>query len=160
MSTLCVMHTPRLSRLRRALLVVPLLAAGLVAPTVSAVAAPVPVPGVAVAVSATTATAPATTAAAIRLICESKLPSQAHDTIALIEKGGPFPYPKDGTVFQNREGILPQKPRGHYHEYTVKTPGSSTRGARRIVTAGHEGDDGMYYTADHYRSFSHIDFTC
>ncbi|MGK5556836.1 ribonuclease domain-containing protein [Actinomadura kijaniata] len=148
------MNTPRHSRLRRALLV-PLLAAGLAAPTVPAVAAPVPVPGTAVAVGAT---APA--ASAIRPICESRLPSQAHDTIELIEKGGPFPYPKDGTVFQNREGVLPQKPRGHYHEYTVKTPGSSTRGARRIVTAGYKGDDGMYYTADHYRSFSLVDFTC
>src|SRR5918996_4671775 len=67
-------------------------------------------------------------------ICYSKLPSQAHDTLDLIEKDGPYPFPQDGTVFQNREGILPAQSSGYYHEYTVITPGSDDRGARRIVT--------------------------
>jgi guanyl-specific ribonuclease Sa len=81
------------------------------------------------------------------------LPGQAQDTIRLIEAGGPFPYRQDGTVFQNRERILPKKPAGYYHEYTVKTPGEADRGARRIVT----GEDGeMYYTDDHYDSFRRI----
>ncbi|SMD21052.1 ribonuclease domain-containing protein [Kibdelosporangium aridum] len=80
----------------------------------------------------------------------SALPSQATDTVRLIQRGGPFPYPQDGTVFQNRERLLPLCSTGYYHEYTVKTPGSSTRGARRIVT----GNGGEYfYTSDHYRSF-------
>ncbi|SHG07189.1 ribonuclease domain-containing protein [Streptoalloteichus hindustanus] len=80
----------------------------------------------------------------------SSLPKQAADTVRLIKNDGPFPYPQDGTVFKNREKILPKCPKGYYHEYTVKTPGSSHRGARRIVT----GDDGEYfYTSDHYRSF-------
>ena len=90
----------------------------------------------------------------------AELPPEARQTLALIRKGGPFPYPKDGTVFGNRERILPQKPRGHYREYTVKTPGSRDRGARRIV-AGH-GENAVpvageiYYTDDHYRSFRRI----
>lgn len=75
-------------------------------------------------------------------------------TLALIESGGPFPYEKDGTVFGNREGRLPKKPRGYYREYTVPTPGASNRGARRIVR-GREGE--TYYTRDHYGSFVRID---
>ncbi|GGV05561.1 ribonuclease [Streptomyces spectabilis] len=96
--------------------------------------------------------------AAIGDICYSKLPSQAHDTLDLIAKNGPFPYPQDGTVFQNREGILPKQGTGYYHEYTVKTPGSSNRGARRIVTGERSQED--YYTADHYRSFDLVDHSC
>lgn len=71
-------------------------------------------------------------------------------TIELIRSGGPFPYRQDGSVFGNREGILPDESSGYYHEYTVKTPGSSDRGARRIVTGS---SDEWYYTADHYESF-------
>ncbi|MEU9117079.1 ribonuclease domain-containing protein [Streptomyces sp. NPDC048483] len=91
-------------------------------------------------------------------ICYSKLPSQAHDTLDLIEKGGPFPYPKDGTVFDNREGILPAQNTGYYHEYTVITPGSPDRGARRIVAGEKKDED--YYTADHYKSFDLVDRSC
>jgi ribonuclease T1 len=90
-------------------------------------------------------------------ICHSTLPPQADDTLRLIDAGGPFPYPQDGGVFQNREGVLPGEPTGYYHEYTVKTPGSPDRGARRIVTA-ESGTD--YYTSDHYATFDSIDFAC
>jgi ribonuclease T1 len=90
-------------------------------------------------------------------ICHSSLPPQADDTLTLIAQGGPFPYRQDGQVFQNREGVLPGEPTGYYHEYTVTTPGSPTRGARRIVTA-QSGTD--YYTSDHYVTFDAIDFTC
>ncbi|MER6690715.1 ribonuclease domain-containing protein [Streptomyces minutiscleroticus] len=103
------------------------------------------------------ATAPAATAA-VGDICYSALPSQAHDTLDLIEAGGPFPYDQDGVVFQNREGILPSRSSGYYHEYTVITPGSSTRGARRIVTGEDYQED--YYTADHYASFDLVDYGC
>ncbi|MGP2440201.1 ribonuclease domain-containing protein [Streptomyces sp. JW3] len=106
-------------------------------------------------VSATTATA---APAAVGSICYSDLPSQAHDTLDLIEQGGPYPYDQDGTVFQNREGILPSQSSGYYHEYTVITPGSSTRGARRIVTGEDYQED--YYTADHYVSFDLVDYAC
>ncbi|MEV5725213.1 MULTISPECIES: ribonuclease domain-containing protein [Streptomyces] len=103
--------------------------------------------------------APAGAAAqAVGTICHSDLPAQAHDTLALIERGGPYPYPQDGTVFQNREGILPAQQSGYYHEYTVKTPNVSTRGARRIVTGEEYQED--YYTADHYASFDLIDHGC
>jgi ribonuclease T1 len=81
------------------------------------------------------------------------LPAEAIDTIALIGKGGPFPYRRDGASFGNREKFLPQRERGWYREYTVKTPGARDRGARRIV-AGRDGT--LYYTDDHYRSFKRI----
>jgi ribonuclease T1 len=80
----------------------------------------------------------------------SQLPAEARQTVALIDKGGPFPYAKDGVVFGNYEKLLPQQKRGYYHEYTVRTPGSRDRGARRIVT-GQGGE--IYYTDDHYKSF-------
>lgn len=91
-------------------------------------------------------------------VCQSKLPSQAHDTLDLIDKGGPYPYPQDGTVFDNREGILPKQDKGYYHEFTVKTPGSDDRGARRIVAGDKKQED--YYTSDHYKSFDLVDFGC
>ncbi|MDN0200747.1 ribonuclease domain-containing protein [Streptomyces sp. S.PNR 29] len=106
-------------------------------------------------VSATTADAAAT---AVGTICYGDLPSQAHDTLDLIEQGGPYPYSQDGSVFQNREGILPSRSSGYYHEYTVITPGSSTRGARRIVTGEEYQED--YYTADHYASFDLVGYGC
>lgn len=117
--------------------------------------------------TAVTATAtPAAPAAAVSVravadvgdICYSKLPSQAHDTLDLIKEGGPYPFPQDGTVFQNREGILPAQSSGYYHEYTVITPGSDDRGARRIVTGNKTDED--YYTADHYESFDLVDYDC
>jgi ribonuclease T1 len=89
------------------------------------------------------------------------LPKEARETLALIKAGGPFPYRKDGSVFGNREKRLPLKPRGYYREYTVKTPGSRDRGARRIVAGGGERGDvrisgEYYYTDDHYGSFRRI----
>ena len=81
------------------------------------------------------------------------LPREVFETIALIESGGPYPYSRDGVVFMNREGLLPQHERGYWREYTVPTPGESDRGARRIV-AGRSGE--LYYTADHYRSFVRV----
>jgi ribonuclease T1 len=85
---------------------------------------------------------------------ESALPPEAHDTLALIRAGGPFPYPRnDGVTFANREGLLPREQRGYYREYTVQTPGSPDRGPRRIIT-GSGGE--KYWTADHYASFSRI----
>lgn len=89
----------------------------------------------------------------------SALPPQARQTHALILAGGPFAYPhKDGTVFGNRERLLPPHPRGYYREYTVKTPGVTHRGARRIVCGGTRPTtpDTCYYTADHYQSFARI----
>jgi ribonuclease T1 len=84
------------------------------------------------------------------------LPPEAIATLQAIANGGPFPYDRDGTVFQNREGLLPQQPRGYYREYTVETPGSRDRGARRIVTGG-DPPEVYWYTEDHYRSFRRIE---
>jgi guanyl-specific ribonuclease Sa len=80
------------------------------------------------------------------------LPDEARDTIARIRRGGPFPHPQDGSVFRNREGLLPDRPDGWYREYTVATPGLSHRGGRRIVTGG-DPPEAWYYTDDHYDSF-------
>ena len=84
---------------------------------------------------------------------KKQLPREAVETIALIKKGGPFPHERDGVVFGNREKLLPARERGWYREYTVRTPGERTRGARRIV-AGRDGT--LYYTDDHYRTFRRI----
>ena len=84
----------------------------------------------------------------------SDLPPEAAETLDLIDAGGPFPEPdRDGSTFENREDLLPDHPLGYYKEYTVPTPGRDDRGARRIV-AGEGGE--LYYTGDHYRSFSRI----
>ncbi|WP_371672769.1 ribonuclease N [Streptomyces sp. NBC_00289] len=80
----------------------------------------------------------------------SRLPAEARRTLELIDEGGPFPYDRDGVVFGNFERLLPSRERGYYHEYTVTTPGSPDRGARRLVT-GRGGE--IYYTDDHYDSF-------
>jgi ribonuclease T1 len=82
-----------------------------------------------------------------------ELPPEAVETLDLIFAGGPFPFRRDDSVFQNREGLLPDRERGYYREYTVITPGEDDRGARRIV-AGAGGD--LYYTSDHYQSFREI----
>ncbi|WP_370094096.1 ribonuclease domain-containing protein [Streptacidiphilus sp. MAP12-20] len=91
-------------------------------------------------------------------VCQTALPTQADDTLNLIAQGGPYPYRQDDSVFTNVEGVLPTEPYGYYHEYTVVTPGSPTRGARRIVVD--QPDQLDYYTDDHYATFSLIDFTC
>lgn len=92
-------------------------------------------------------------AARIGEIAVVDLPSEARTTVALIKKGGPFPYERDGIGFGNFERLLPIKPKGYYHEYTVSTPGTKHRGARRIV-AGKDGE--LFYTDDHYKSFKRI----
>ena len=71
-----------------------------------------------------------------------------------IEAGSPLPYDQDGATFHNREDLLPDQPTGYYREYTVPTPGSPDRGARRLVIG--DGDE-TYYTNDHYASFIPID---
>lgn len=87
----------------------------------------------------------------------AELPRQGAETYHLILQGGPFPHEKDGTVFGNRERMLPAHKRGYYREYTVPTPGSRDRGARRIVCGGApRTPDACYYTADHYASFRRI----
>jgi ribonuclease T1 len=83
----------------------------------------------------------------------TSLPPEARQTVTLIDAGGPFPYDQDGTVFENHERLLPSEPTGYYHEYTVTTPGSTDRGARRIITGS--GSE-MYWTDDHYQSFERI----
>ena len=88
----------------------------------------------------------------------AQLPAQGRETYAVIRQGGPFPYEKDGTVFGNRERLLPQHKRGYYREYTVRTPGVRHRGARRIVCGGYQPrtPEACYYTSDHYASFREI----
>lgn len=94
----------------------------------------------------------------VKSVALAALPKQAQTTHRLIREGGPFPYEKDGTVFFNRERLLPARARGHYREYTVKTPGVRHRGARRIVCGGKPPTtpEACYYTDDHYASFRRI----
>lgn len=90
-------------------------------------------------------------------IALTELPAQGQRTYAAILNGGPFRHEKDGSVFGNRERLLPRERRGHYREYTVDTPGSRDRGARRIVCGGERTVPvACWYTADHYASFRRI----
>ncbi len=90
-------------------------------------------------------------------IAVTHLPKEARTTLELIADGGPFPYSRDGVVFGNREKLLPLHPHGYYHEYTVPTPGSTTRGARRIICGGAKSSVlECYYSNDHYQSFRRI----
>lgn len=97
-------------------------------------------------------------AAPAETIAATQLPPQGRSMLALIYQGGPFRHDKDNAVFGNRERILPAKDRGYYREYTVRTPGERTRGARRIVCGGLKPTvpDACYYTDDHYASFRRI----
>ncbi|CAB3649818.1 ribonuclease [Paraburkholderia rhynchosiae] len=103
-------------------------------------------------------TAPArTNAPAQGTVAVAQLPREAVNTLNLIAAGGPYPYEKDGVVFGNRERLLPPYRRGYYHEYTVPTPRSRNRGARRIVCGGPlKRTDNCYYSDDHYTSFNRI----
>ena len=100
---------------------------------------------------------PALPAAAFQApqVTVAELPPEARETLRLIDAGGPFPYRRDGVSFQNRERRLPEQQRGYYREYTVPTPGSRDRGARRIIS-GDKPPTVFYYTADHYKSFRRI----
>lgn len=91
-------------------------------------------------------------------VAAGQMPVEAQQTYRLIHQGGPFDHAKDGSVFGNRERILPQRQRGYYREYTVRTPGARDRGARRIVCGGGQPErpEACYYTADHYASFARI----
>ena len=94
----------------------------------------------------------------IGTVASAAMPEQGRNMVRLIYQGGPFKYDKDGSVFGNRERILPANNRGYYREYTVKTPGEGSRGARRIVCGGFvlTAPDACYYTDDHYASFRRI----
>ena len=100
-------------------------------------------------------------AGAEKEIAVADLPREARETLMHIRQGGPFPFRQDGAVFGNRERLLPARPRGHYREYTVKTPGAPDRGARRVVAGTGEGgdtktSDEFWYTDDHYKSYRRI----
>ncbi|MGC2048200.1 MAG: ribonuclease domain-containing protein [Gallionella sp.] len=87
------------------------------------------------------------------VISVAELPAEARNTLRAIKQGGPFAYERDGVVFKNYERMLPKKPSGYYHEYTIKTPGVRNRGTRRIISGG---TDEYYFTADHYQTFKRI----
>lgn len=88
------------------------------------------------------------------LVALASLPREAQQTVALIDRGGPFPYDRDGATFGNRERLLPARPGGYYREYTVRTPGEDDRGARRVVTG--DDDRQLFWTPDHYASFARV----
>ena len=87
----------------------------------------------------------------------NQLLQEAQTTLSLIKQGGPFPYPKDGVVFGNYEGVLPRQRRGYYHEFRGKTPRARNRGARRIIAGGNPQTSGEYcYTDNQYHPFRRI----
>jgi len=90
---------------------------------------------------------------AIHTVAVTSLPPQARVTLGEVRRGGPYPFPEDDTVFHNYEHELPAEPDGYYREFTVVTPGSPDRGARRLIV-GRDGE--VYYTADHYESFERV----
>lgn len=98
---------------------------------------------------------PPAQASSLGTVALGELPPEARHTHRLVRSGGPFPYDKDGSVFGNRERLLPERPRGHYREYTVPTPRSRDRGARRLVCGGQPptAPEACFYTDDHYASF-------
>ncbi|KAF3996740.1 ribonuclease [Glaciimonas immobilis] len=95
-------------------------------------------------------------ASLVDTIALSQLPREAQQMLVLIKQGGPYPYAKDGVVFKNYEGLLPKQRRGYYHEFTVKTPKSRGRGARRIIEGGENTSAEYFYTDNHYASFRRI----
>lgn len=107
---------------------------------------------------ATSPAAPAPGDAGTAAAYPAFLPAEAHPVLDAIARGGPYRYRQDGNVFQNRERRLPAQPSGYYHEFTVDTPGSDDRGARRIVTGGNPPVE-YWYTDDHYRTFRRFELT-
>ena len=106
---------------------------------------------------AASASAPAVASGALGTVTKTQLPGEAAETLRLIKAGGPFPFSEDGVVFRNSAALLPQHPRGYYHTYTVRTPGSTDRGQRRIICGGPRKQTGdCYYTDDYYVSFKRI----
>ncbi|MCE9660636.1 MAG: ribonuclease N1 [Burkholderiales bacterium] len=91
-------------------------------------------------------------------VAVAQLPAEARAVHTAILAGGPFRYAKDGSVFGNRERLLPLQNKGYYREYTVATPGAHDRGGRRIVCGGTDPvtPAACYYTGDHYASFKRI----
>lgn len=105
------------------------------------------------AIDAGRAMLPSSPRTALRTVPWNELPIQAKQTLCLIASRGPFPYPRDGVTFGNYERRLPDQPSGYYHEYTVPTPGSADRGARRVIVGA---DESFFYTADHYATLVEI----
>lgn len=128
-----------------------------VAPPSAAVQSPAPSREATGPTSAPTA-APATSPVDRQSRYPTFLPAEAHPVLDAIARGGPYAHRQDDGVFQNRERLLPQRPRGHYREYTVATPGATDRGARRIVTGGDPPTE-YFYTDDHYGSFRPFEVT-
>ncbi|MBP0594994.1 ribonuclease [Paraburkholderia sp. LEh10] len=94
---------------------------------------------------------------ALGTVTKTQLPGEAAETLRLIKAGGPFPFGEDGVLFRNSALLLPKHPRGYYHTYTVRTPGSTDRGQRRIVCGGpRKQTSDCYYTDDYYASFKRI----
>ncbi|MFE9923612.1 ribonuclease domain-containing protein [Streptomyces sp. NPDC005774] len=75
---------------------------------------------------------------------EAGLSEEARRTLNLIDAGGPLPYDREDVVLGGLERLPPRRERGCCHEYTVGTPGSADRGARRVVT----GRGGERYCTD------------
>ncbi len=77
--------------------------------------------------------------------------AQAKETLGWSGGGLPDGYAIGGDKFGNREGLLPKESGRQYYECDIDTNGKGSRGVKRIVFS----NDGLiYYTEDHYASFT------
>jgi ribonuclease T1 len=107
--------------------------------------------------SGTPAASGAQASGVLATVTKAQLPGEAAETLRLIKAGGPFPFKDDGVLFRNTALLLPNHPRGYYHTYTVRTPGATDRGQRRIVCGGpRKQTSDCYYTDNYYASFKRI----
>ncbi len=74
-------------------------------------------------------------------------------TLDRISAGKSFPHRNDGSVFGNKEGLLPQQPAGYYKEYVHPTPGVNGPRPQRIVTG--QGVE-IFYTPNHNGTFIRV----
>ncbi len=76
-----------------------------------------------------------------------KLGWPGHGEVEYYKKGGAI----GGDWFGNYEKLLPQKKGRTYHECDIGTVGQKDRGNKRII---YSNDGLVYYTDDHYKSFT------
>lgn len=77
--------------------------------------------------------------------------TEAKETLGWTGGGLPDGYAIGGDKFGNREGLLPKESGRQYYECDIDTNGKGSRGVKRIVFS----NDGLiYYTEDHYASFT------
>lgn len=86
----------------------------------------------------------------LREIAVDDLPATALATLSLVDAGGPYADPDDGTPFSDPNGVLPSRPPGYYRQYTVVQPGSND-GTSWYLVIGEQQE--AYWTTDRFSTF-------